>query len=229
MIPEGVVEFIPEIKTLIRELNQLLSQESKDVVRNLSKEASEIFNYLPKEISQQLLLERDPHGNVQVSHIATDQLLIHLVKERLKSTYFKGKFTPVGHFFGYEGRCGYPSNFDANYCYALGFTAAALFTARLTGYMCTLQKLVRPLDEWEPAGIPLNIMMGLEERSGKVCSVIHKALIDLKGEPFKFFTAHREAWAAEDHYSFPGPIQFSGSSHLCDATTHTLQLEHRIL
>lgn len=228
LIPEGLVEFIPEMRTLIRELNQLLSQERKDVVGGLSKEASDTFHYLPKEISQQLLLERDPHGNVQVSHIATDQLLIHLVKERLKSTSFKGKFTPVGHFFGYEGRCGYPSNFDTHYCYALGFTAAALFNAGLTGYMCTLQKLVRSLEEWEPVGIPLNIMMGLEERYGKTRSVINKALVDLEGEPFKFFAAHREAWALEDHYSFPGPIQFAGPSQLCDATTYTLKLEHPV-
>lgn len=226
LIPEGVIEFIPEIKALIQELNTLLSQDEKNIKEKLSKESEAAFTYLPKETQAQLLLDRDPHGNVQVSHIATEQLLIHTVGQMLqKWPGFKGKFAPVGHFFGYEGRCGYPSNFDANYTYALGFTAAALIEHGVTGYMSVLQKLSAPPAEWEAMGIPITTMMHLEERKGKKKPVIKKALVDLEGDPFKFFAKHRERWALDDDYRFPGPIQFAGPHSLCNETTFTLKIE----
>ena len=222
LIPEGLIEFIPEMRLLIQELNTLLAQEEDQVVEKLSQGSRALFNFLPKEISDQLLLERDPHGNVQVSHIATEQLLIHTVKRELKG----GKFSPIGHFLGYEGRCGYPSNFDANYCYALGHTAAALIGAGFTGYMSVLQNLEKPTEEWVAAGVPLTLMMDLEERKGKKRPVIKKALVDLEGEPFKFFAGQRNTWSLKDDYQFPGPIQFAGAPAVCNAITHTLKLEH---
>lgn len=226
LIPEGVVEFVPEMKQLIQELNSLLAQGETEVVNKLSKSARSAYDYLPKEIAEQLLLDRDPHGNVQVSHIATEQLFIHTVKKALQNRKeFKGKFSAVGHFFGYEGRCGYPSNFDANYCYALGFTTAALIANGLTGYMSVVQNLAESSEEWEPAGIPLTIMMDIEERKGKKKPVIKKALVNLEGEPFKHFISHREEWAIQDCYRFPGPIQLFGPSALCNETTFTLRLE----
>ena len=226
LIPEGLIEFVPEMKALIQELNSLLAQSEKNVIEKLSRHAAATLNYLPTEIGKQLLLDRDPHGNVQLSQIATEQLLIHSVKNSLKNwPGYKGKFSPVGHFFGYEGRCGYPSNFDANYCYSLGFVAALLVCHGMNGYMSTLQRLAEPASEWRIAGIPLTSMMDIEERQGKKRPVIQKALVDLEGEPFKLFTAHRDAWALEDHYCSPGPIQFAGPPNLCNETTYTLRLE----
>jgi pyrophosphate--fructose-6-phosphate 1-phosphotransferase len=223
LIPEGLIEFIPEMKSLIAELNGLLTKGEEGIYHKLSKEAKATFDYLPKEISEQLLLDRDPHGNVQVSHIATEQLFIHLAKEGLKKRNFKGQFSPVAHFFGYEGRCGYPSNFDATYCYALGFTATALILNGLTGYVSVLQQLTKSAEEWVPAGIPITAMMDLEERKGKMKPVIKKALVDLEGAPFGTLSSRRAAWAFEDHYRFPGPIQFFGVS--AGETTFTLKLE----
>jgi pyrophosphate--fructose-6-phosphate 1-phosphotransferase len=228
LIPEGVIEFVPEMKKLIHELNGILAQGESDPVAKLSPEARSAYTYLPKEIAEQLLLDRDPHGNVQVSHIATEQLFIHTVKKTLKNRQgFNGKFSPIGHFLGYEGRCGYPSNFDANYCYALGCTAAALISNGLTGYMSVVQKLAESPEAWEPAGIPLTMMMDVEERKGKKKPVIKKALVDLEGAPFKCFSAQREAWGLQDDYRFPGPIQFFGPSEICNETTFTLKLEQK--
>jgi diphosphate-dependent phosphofructokinase len=229
LIPEGLIEFIPEMKNLIQELNALVAQGQENVQDRLSKASSETFSYLPKEIAEQLLLDRDPHGNVQVSHINTEQLLIHTVKNALKNwPGYGGKFSPLGHFFGYEGRCGYPSNFDTNYCYALGFTAAALIDHGLTGYISALQKLAQIPDEWQAAGFPLTSMMDIEERKGKKKPVIKKALVDLEGETFKFFARYRDTWALHDHYRFPGPIQFAGPPEICNETTFTLKLEQHV-
>lgn len=190
LVPEGLIEFVPHME----------------------------IGEIPKEIQAQLNLERDPHGNIQVSHIATEQLLIHLVKQRVK-------FNPVNHFFGYEGRSCLPSNFDATYCYNLGHVAAILIQAGRTGYMSTLHHLAEPVEKWEGGGIPLTMLMTLEERKGKLKPVIQKALVDLEGEPFKLFNAEREKWRLNDQYSYPGPIQFFGSPSLTDEITETLKLE----
>ncbi len=230
LIPEGLIEFIPEMNLLFKELNSLLAEEEKnDVVQRLSPPAADAFASLPQEIGQQLLFDRDPHGNVQVSHIATEQILISLVQQRLKKwPGYRGKFHPLGHFFGYEGRCGYPSNFDANYCYALGHVAALLIGSGKTGYISALQKLSDSPDKWLPLGIPLVSLIHIEERKGKKKPVIQKALVDLHGEPFRFFARHRTAWATDDLYRNPGPIQFEGPAFLSDATTLTLKLEQRL-
>jgi len=211
LIPEGLIEFIPEMKILIEELNQLLV-EGKDE-KALSKEALETFGFLPKEIQHQLLLDRDPHGNVQVSHIQTELLLSTLVKAELNNrTSFKGKFNPVHHFFGYEGRSGFPTHFDATYCYALGHVAALLIKEGYTGYMSCLRHLSKHPQEWGVCGIPITSLMNLETRKGKAKPVIRKALVDLKGPPFKTFERGRAKWGLEDHYLYPGPIQFEGDS-----------------
>lgn len=245
LIPEGLIEFIPEIKMLMKELNALLSPheehgkridelrsaiEKRDYLsKHLSNEARKTFAFFPEEIQKQLLLDRDPHGNVQVSLIATEQLLMETVSKELKrrkdeGTY-KGKFAALNHFFGYEGRSGFPSNFDTHYCYALGHVAALLIQQGFTGYMATLHGLTKPVETWQAGAVPLTAMMHLEERQGKTKPVIQKALVDLKGKPFAQFSSKREAWAKEDHYRFPGPIQLFGPTHLTDATTLTLQLE----
>lgn len=226
LIPEGLIEFIPECKQLIRELNALLAEGRSAIMAKLSERARAAFDFLPQSIADQLLLDRDPHGNVQVSHIATEQLLIDAVGECLKKRpAFKGKFSPLGHFYGYEGRCGYPSNFDANYCAALGATAAALIFLGKSSYMCALKNLFLPPQEWEPMGVPLTALMTIEERKGKKKPVIKKALVDLEDGPFQFFAAHRQEWTLEDSYRFCGPIQFAGAEALCNETTLTLQLE----
>lgn len=190
LIPEGLIEFIPQ---------------------------SEIAK-IPKAIQDQLNLERDPHGNIQVSHVATEQLLIHLLKQRIK-------INPVNHFFGYEGRSCLPSNFDARYCYSLGHVAAILIQAGRTGYMSTVHRLAEPVEKWEGGGIPITMLMSLEERNGKIIPVIQKALVDLGGKPFKLLSSHREKWRFEDHYRYPGPIQFFGPPSLIDDVTCTLKLE----
>lgn len=229
LIPEGLIEFIPEIKLLIQELNSLLLQESDNIVSKLSKPAAKVFEYLPREVSEQLLFDRDPHGNVQVSQIATEQLLIHSVKNNLKKAKdFKGKFSPVAHFFGYEGRCGYPSNFDANYCYALGFTSAVLIANGLTGYMSCLQELTKKPEDWIAVGLPLTMMMDVEERRGKKKPVIKKALVKLEDEPFRVFASHRQEWSLNDCYRFPAPIQFFGPPEICNVPTMTLQIEQKV-
>lgn len=227
VVPEGLIEFIEEIKLLIKEINAILAKgTANDVVQNLSAEAKETFTFLPEKIQRQFLLERDPHGNVQVSHIATEELLIHAVQKELKKREnYKGKFNPVNHFFGYEGRSAFPSNFDASYCYALGLTAALLIQKGVTGYMSVISNLSAPEKEWKVSGVPLVSMMRFEERKGKRKAVVQKSLVDLAGAPFACFAKEREKWMLEDDYLSPGPIQYFGPSSLCDSTTLTLQLE----
>ncbi|MCB1116041.1 MAG: diphosphate--fructose-6-phosphate 1-phosphotransferase, partial [Chlamydiia bacterium] len=180
-------------------------------------------HFLPKEIGEQLLLDRDPHGNVQVSHIQTEILLSTLVKEELKNrSSFKGKFSPVHHFFGYEGRAGLPTNFDATYCYTLGHVAALLIQGGHTGYMCAVNGLAKPAAEWEIFALPITSLMNIERRKGKDKPVIRKALVDLKGAPFKCFERQRIKWMEEDHYLYPGPIQFEGDPELTDLPPKSL-------
>ena len=242
VIPEGLIEFIPEVKTLIAELNDLLAGKddfasfSMDdklqfVNKNLTPASSQVFSSLPILIQSQLLMDRDPHGNVQVSRIETDKLLIDLVGDALrdlkKAGKYTGKFSALSHFFGYEGRCASPSNFDADYCYGLGFNAAALIASGANGYMSTLKNLAAPAEKWVPGGVPLTMMMNMEHRHGKDKPVIRKALVDLKGKPFKTLAAMRNEWAVTESYQDPGAIQYWGPSAVCDATTKTLALEQK--
>lgn len=228
LIPEGLIEFIPEVSTLISELNRLSAQQTSTVEQikeRLTQESKRCFESLPVEIQKQLLLERDPHGNVQVSLIDTEQLLIYTVKKELERRSFKGKFAALNHFFGYEGRAGFPSNFDTHYCTALGFTAALLVNQNLTGYMTCIRDLNRPVEEWKIAGLPITMLMNMETRKEKEKPVIQKALVDLKGKPFSYFKKHQELWAYEDHYCYQGPMQFFGDSDLTDAIPLTMLLE----
>lgn len=244
LVPEGLIEFIPEMKELISKLNDVLAENEQQINSFATIEEKKNFIYtklpenfvslmktLPENISSQLLLDRDPHGNVQVSLIETEKLLIDMVKKKLselkKEGKFQGKFSALSHFFGYEGRCGDPSNFDANYTYALGYTAAVLVLNGLSGYMVAIQKLVKKPTNWECSGVPLTMMMNIERRKGKEKPVIKKALVDLNGEPFKFLQKNRETWALNENYVFPGPIQYFGPSSVCDITTITLKLEHK--
>ncbi len=214
LVPEGLIEFIPEVGTLIGELNQ---HGTPDKISAASKSC---FDSLPEEIQKQLLLDRDPHGNVQVSLIETEKLLISAVSRQIK-----GKFSSQAHFFGYEGRAGFPSNFDAHYCYALGHVASLLCSEGLTGYISCVGNLHLPTPQWTVAGLPITQMMNMEMRKGKSRPVIQKALVDLKGRPFAALEKQRAAWALGSDYRFPGPIQFFGDKELTDATTLTLQLE----
>lgn len=229
LLPEGLIEFIPEIKKLIQEINGLLAKhvEQKDLINKLSADVKKTFDFLPEKIQNQLLLTRDPHGNVPVSQIETESLLIETVKKELKkrSSTYKGTFSPLAHFFGYEGRSAFPSNFDANYCFALGYMASVLILNGVTGYMSVIGNLTRPVSDWEGRGIPLILMMHFEERKGKVKPVIKKALVDLEGGTFTRFSLFRKKWQLEDHYRYPGPVQFYGPSSICDATTATLYLD----
>ncbi|GBU20927.1 diphosphate--fructose-6-phosphate 1-phosphotransferase [Fibrobacteres bacterium R8-0-B4] len=242
LVPEGLIEFIPEMKVMIEELNEHLAANAKFyetlntddekwqfVNRTLSAAASHTFSSMPIDIQRQLLADRDPHGNVQVSRIETEKLLIEMVVEQLKEWKalgkYTGKFTTVNHFFGYEGRCAAPSNFDADYCYSLGYTASSLIGAGLTGYLSSIRNLTKPADEWIAGGIPLTMMMNMERRHGKDVPVIKKALVELYGKPFSEFAAHREKWALQDDYQYPGPIQYFGPSDVCDITTATILLE----
>lgn len=209
LIPEGLIEFIPEVGSLIKELNNL--GERSNVHEKLSKEARSCFEILPLDIQEQLLFDRDAHGNVQVSLIETEKLLTEMIKKN-----YKDKFNPIHHFFGYEGRSGFPSNFDCQYCYALGLVSALLIDEGMTGYMCFIQNLDKSIEKWQIGGIPLTTLMHLEERKGKIKPVIQKALVDLNAQPFKLFASRRERWALEDHYGFPGPIQFFGDKILTD-------------
>ncbi len=244
LIPEGLIEFIPEIKKLIGDLNDLLAEYAafldtlhhdddkfQFINTKLDAESSHAFSSLPRSIQMQLLADRDPHGNVQVSRIETEKLLIEMVGEllhewKVKGTY-KGKFSSQAHFFGYEGRCAAPSNFDADYCYGLGFTAAALVGASKTGYISSIRNSIQAADKWIASGIPLTMMMNLERRHGKNKPVIKKALVELDGKPFAYFATNRATWALEDAYLYPGPIQYFGPTEVCDLTTITLQLERR--
>lgn len=228
LIPEGIVEFIPEMNKLIAELNHLAAEKKEwlidEVKPRLSPEARRCFESLGKEIQKQLLLDRDPHGNVQVSMIETEKLLMTTVQEELKKRSFAGKFAAQNHFFGYEGRAGFPSHFDAHYCYALGHTAALLIDEKLTGYIAYVSNLAAPLEKWGIGGEPITALLNMEMRKGKSKPVIQKALVDLKGKPFAAFAAHRKKWGEDDHYLFPGPIQFFGPPALTDSIPHTLSL-----
>lgn len=246
LIPEGIIEFIPEFKMLINELNTLLaknkphlekitalnSNEDKFsyIASQLSSAAGSCFQEIPSDIRLQLLMDRDPHGNVQVSKIETERLFIESVEKELKqrtvSSEYQGKFSPQPHFCGYEGRSGLPSNFDAQYCYALGHVAALLVDASATGYICCIQNLSSPVEEWQVGARAITSMMTLEERHGQEKLVIRKALVDLKGKPFAAFKANREEWKLQDDYLSPGPIQFHGPKELTDAITLTLALEN---
>jgi diphosphate-dependent phosphofructokinase len=233
LIPEGLIEFIPEIATLIKELNALLAADPSmtpvSAAGKLTTASQKCFEALPSNIRQQLLLHRDPHGNVQVSLIETERLLIDLVEKELqrreKAGTSKAKFSPVQHFFGYEGRAGFPSNFDCNYCYALGFASALLIQEGATGYMATVSNLHLPACTWGIGGVPLTSLMHVEVRKGKEKPVIQKALVDLSGNPFRTFQRLRDAWKLDDLYLYPGPIQFYGDPSLTQTLPMTLLLE----
>ncbi len=247
LIPEGLIEFIPEMKILIQELNDLLAEGSafetqfraiadeaarrQLLADKLTPESSKVFTSLPAKIANQLTLDRDPHGNVQVSLIQTEMLLGEMVKSKLKEmknrNEFRGKFSTQYHFFGYEGRCAAPSNFDADYCYSLGYTASVLIGAGKTGYMTSVRHLTKPASEWVAGGVPVTMMMNMEKRHGNMKPVIQKALVDLQGAPFRYFAEHREQWAAETSFVYPGPIQYFGPAEVCDLPTLTLALEHQ--
>ena len=232
LVPEGLIEFIPEIGALIKELNALLvssSALSPDEARKKLTSASQIcFSSLPDEIQKQLLLHRDPHGNVQVSLIETEKLLMQMVGKELSSRDAKTAFNPLSHFFGYEGRSGLPSNFDCNYCYTLGIAAALLIENGVTGCMCAVQNLALPPSEWEIAAVPLTSLMDMEMRKGKEKPVVQKALVDLNGQTFAHFAKHREEWAVDDLYQSPGPIQFFGPSQVCDNVPFTITPSFRL-
>ena len=251
LIPEGLIEFIPAMKVLLDELNDYLhhneeqfklikKEDQRDfIISKLSKDSSELYASLPENVSRQLLLDRDSHDNVQVSLIETEKLLAEMVGKRLEewalagkrlaqwmiTGKYKSKFAPQVHFFGYEGRCAAPSNYDADYCYSLGYTAACLIYAGKTGYMASVRNTTAPADQWIAGGVPITMMMNLEKRHGKMKPVIKKALVNLKGAPFKKFAANRGKWAKETDYVYPGPIQYFGTAELCDQPTITLQLE----
>ncbi|MBO7567121.1 MAG: diphosphate--fructose-6-phosphate 1-phosphotransferase [Bacteroidales bacterium] len=242
LVPEGLIEFIPAIKKLIAELNDMLAANQAEfdtipadqkidyVLGKLSKENAELFKSLPPAVSKQLALERDPHGNVQVSLIETEQLLAEMVGKKLaqwkKEGKYNGKFSTQHHFFGYEGRCAAPSNFDADYCYSLGRVAALLINSGKTGYMSSVRNTTKPATEWLAGGIPITAMMNMEKRNGKMKPVIQKALVKLDGGPFKFFASKRDEWAIETAFVYPGPIQYFGPSEVADITTETIKLEH---
>ena len=240
IVPEGLIEFIPAIKKLIAELNDTLAtDEAKAVARenqieyvkaHLSAANLATFNSLPAGVARQLALDRDPHGNVQVSLIETEKLLSEMVGKKLaemkKEGKFVGKFSAQHHFFGYEGRCAAPSNFDADYCYSLGYNASRLIACGKTGYMSVIRNTTAPAAEWVPGGVPITMMMNLEKRSGKMKPVIRKALVELDGAPFKYFAANREDWALNTRYVYPGSIQYWGPTEVCDQPTMTLKLEH---
>ena len=241
IIPEGLIEFIPAIKKLIAQLNDVLAlPEVKDMGRSeqidfakshLTDENLAVFNSLPTQVARQLALDRDPHGNVQVSLIETEKLLSTMVAQKLEKMKregrYTGKFSAQHHFFGYEGRCAAPSNFDADYCYALGTSAAQLIAAGKTGYMAIVKNTTAPSDEWKAGGVPITMMMNMERRNGEMKPVIRKALVELDGAPFKAFAAQRDKWARETCYVYPGPIQYWGPSSVCDRPTCTLALEQQ--
>jgi len=262
LIPEGLVEFIPEFGTLISELNDALAHheaEIKELIqkdiesrapahgkaeikevskaadmvevacRHISEASAKLLKSLPEDIQLQLMMDRDPHGNVQVSLIGTEKLLIEMVSKELDLRNFKGKFVAQNHFFGYEGRCAAPSNFDADYCYSLGYAASVLVLHRKTGYMTSIRNLTAGVENWVAGGIPITMMMNVERRHGKDKPVIQKALVDLNGKPFKYFVDHRDDWAKGEEYIYPGPIQYFGPPEVCDVSNYTLMLEHDAL
>jgi pyrophosphate--fructose-6-phosphate 1-phosphotransferase len=244
LIPEGLVEFIPEMKKLINEINDALGAAGGEfsalssfidqtgwLSRRISEESYYFFDSLPPEIARELLMDRDPHGNVQVSRIETEKLLIGMVEKRLAKLrdegVYRGTFSALGHFFGYEGRCAFPSNFDADYCYSLGFSAFVLIAAGLTGYLSSVRNLTAPASEWKAGGVPLTMMMNMEQRHGSKKPVIKKALVELDGAPFRAFEAVRDSWAVKTGFLYPGAIQYYGPPEICDRPTKTLGLEHR--
>ncbi len=226
LVPEGLIEFIPEMQALITELNDLLAHNKLPVTEHLTDNALKTFTSLPESIQAQLLEDRDPHGNVQVSRIATEQLLIKTVEKELKQRNVTFKFSSQHHFLGYEGRSAMPSNFDCHYCYALGHVAALLLNSELSGYMAAVQNLAQPVESWKIAGIPLTMMMNMEQRHGEAKPVIQKSLVDLDGKPFQVFQSRRDSWKTDDSYRYPGPIQFFGDQACTDATNITLQHEN---
>ncbi|MBQ9246420.1 diphosphate--fructose-6-phosphate 1-phosphotransferase [bacterium] len=244
LIPEGLIEFIPEVKAMIANLNDILATLENDaayknadentkfaiIKSKLNAQDASVYESLPVMIKQQLLMDRDPHGNVQVSKIETEKLLIEMVSAKLsemkKAGTYNGKFSAQCHFFGYEGRCAFPSNFDADYCYSLGFNAYALMKFGLTGYLSSVKNLSAPASEWVAGGVPLTMMMNMEKRHGQFKPVIKKALVELNGPVFKVLEQNREDWALNDRYIFPGSIQYFGPSSVCDITTETLRLEN---
>ena len=246
VIPEGVVEFIPEFSVLIQEINELLAGGKADefnalntwaekyafIEKGLTKESMAVFALLPEAIQQQLFLERDPHGNVQVSLIESEKLFSALVKENLAARKaagtYKGKFSALHHFLGYEGRCAFPSNFDSDYCYSLGYNAFMLIQYGYNGYLSKIANLSKPANEWVAGGMPITKMMNIERRHGEDKPVIKKALVELDGKPFKYFEAHREEWSVETCFVYPGAIQYYGPAEVCDVTTVTLALEHSL-
>lgn len=241
LIPEGLVEFIPAIGRLIQELNDLLAAHGADyadldkdaqrayILAHLTEENRATFETLPEGVARQLSLDRDPHGNVQVSLIETEKLISDMVGAKLaqwkKEGKYNGKFSALHHFFGYEGRCAAPSNFDADYCYALGTSAALLIASSKTGYMAIVKNTTARTDEWKAGGVPITMMMNMERRNGEMKPVIRKALVELEGKPFKAFVAQRDQWAKETCYVYPGPIQYWGPAEVCDQPTKTLELE----
>lgn len=245
LVPEGLIEFVPEMRALIKELNQILAvnaeyfgtlhtfeDQSEWVNRRLSRDASYVFSSLPNAIQRQLLMDRDPHGNVQVSRIETEGLLVEMVDERLaemkSAGQFAGSFSTQNHFFGYEGRCAFPSNFDADYTYSLGMTACLLIAHGLTGYIASVRNLAQPVDQWYAGGIPLTMLMNMEERHGTMKPVIKKALVELEGAPFKRFAAKRSECAVKTSFTVPGAIQYFGPPEVADAPSRTLRLEQGI-
>lgn len=246
LVPEGLIEFIPELKTLVEELNLLLSrpdtpmnsklsrQEQKELLKRLlSQESAAVYFSLPAGIQSQLLMDRDPHGNVQVSAIDTEKMLIGLTGKRMEELRaegkFNGKFSGISHFFGYEGRCAFPSNFDSDYCYTLGYTAYLAAAHGCTGYICCVKHLEKPSAMWVPGAVPLTMMMNMELRNGQRKPVIRKALVNLKGKPFIVYEGIRDLWALETCYAYPGPIQYFGPAEVCDLPPRTLQLEKEAL
>ena len=244
LVPEGLIEFIPEMKALISALNDLLAdneaalsklntikEKKAFVISKLPKNLAVLMESLPEGIANQLMLDRDPHGNVQVSLIETEKLLIEMLKTKLKELKkagkYNGKFSTITHFFGYEGRCGIPSTFDATYTYALGYNAAVLALNDCSGYLSSVRNLTKKADSWVCGGIPLTMMMNVEKRKGKDKPVIRKALVELNGKPFKFLQKNREDWVKNDRYTFPGPIQYFGPAVVTEMTTLTLLLEHK--
>ncbi|MBQ6288531.1 MAG: diphosphate--fructose-6-phosphate 1-phosphotransferase [Clostridia bacterium] len=243
IIPEGIVEFVPEFSKLIAEINELLAGKKTEefnalpdwnakyefIKKGLSAESFAVFEILPQFVQQQLFLERDPHGNVQVSLIESEKLFSEMVKNELAKRKaagtYKGKFGAQHHFFGYEGRCAFPSNFDADYCYSLGYNAFMLIQYGYTGYLSKVSNISKPAEEWVAGGMPITKMMNMERRNGEDKPVIRKALVELDGAPFKFFEAHRDEWAVKTSFTYPGAIQYFGPSEVCDLTTRTLALE----
>lgn len=241
LIPEGLIEFIPAMKRLISELNDFLAANAEEfshikkshqrdyIISKLSKANADIYASLPEGVARQLTLDRDPHGNVQVSLIETEKLLSEMVATKLAQWKaegkFVGKFASQHHFFGYEGRCAAPSNYDADYCYSLGYTASMLIADGKTGYMSSVRNTTAPADQWIAGGVPITMMMNMERRHGEMKPVIQKALVKLDGAPFKAFVAQRDKWAIETAYVYPGPIQYFGPTEVCDQPTKTLQLE----